>query len=164
MENLDYDSVYDQIVEQIKNIDTVTLTDEVDQSPAVAEIEKQRIFIWIRLYLKDQIEDLKEGDDFLMHYSYTKEELITKFICFGKKHSFKDSEGDSEISMATDDDPLCLCLMVDEDTIKKSEEIPFIRTLFKVSEHYQEQVYHREELTFTNTRTSQKVEYTFCDF
>ena len=66
--------------------------------------------------------------------------------------------------MATDDDPLCLCLMVDEEIIKKSEDIPFIRTLFKVSDHYQEQVYHRDELTFTNTRTSKKVEYTFCDF
>lgn len=164
MENLDYGTIYDQIVEQIKNIDTGELSDDVDQSPAIAEIEKQRIYIWIRLYLKDEVKDLQEGDDFLIKYSYTGDELLTKFICFGKKHSFKDSDGETEISMATDDDPLCLCLMVDEEIIKKSEDIPFIRTLFKVSEHYQEQVYHRDELTFTNTRTSKKVEYTFCDF
>jgi hypothetical protein len=54
--------------------------------------------------------------------------------------------------------------MVDEEIIKKSEDIPFIRSLFMVSDHYKEQVYHRDELTFTNTRTSKKVEYTFCDF
>jgi hypothetical protein len=54
--------------------------------------------------------------------------------------------------------------MVDEEIIKHSDEIPFIRTLFKVSEHYQEQVYQRDDLTFTNLRTSEKVEYTFCDF
>ena len=40
MENLDYDSIYDQIVEKIKNIDTGELSDEVDQSPSIAEIEK----------------------------------------------------------------------------------------------------------------------------
>ena len=164
MENLDYGTIYDQIVEQIKNIDTVDLSDEVDQSPAIEEIEKQKIYIWIRLYLKSEVKDLQEGDDFLINWSLSGESLSTKFICFGKKHSFKDSDGENEISMATDDDPLCLCLMVDEEIIKKSEDIPFIRSLFKVSDHYQEQVYHRDELTFTNTRTSKKVEYTFCDF
>jgi len=164
MENIEYDSIYDQIVDQIKSIDSTNLSDEVDQSPSTIEIEKQKVYIWIRLYLKSEVEDLQEGDDFLINWSHSGESLSTKFICFGKKHSFKDSDGENEISMATDDDPLCLCLMVDEEIIKRSEDIPFIRTLFKVSEHYQEQVYHRDELTFTNTRTLQKVEYTFCDF
>ena len=59
MENLDYGTIYDQIVEQIKNIDTGELSDDVDQSPAIAEIEKQRIYIWIRLYLKDEVKDLQ---------------------------------------------------------------------------------------------------------
>jgi hypothetical protein len=164
MENIEYDSIYDQIVDQIKSIDSTNLSDEVDQNPSTTEIEKQKVYIWIRLYLKSEVEDLQEGDDFLINWSLSGETLSTKFICFGKKHSFKDSDGENEISMATDDDPLCLCLMVDEEIIKKSEDIPFIRSLFKISDHYQEQVYHRDELTFTNTRTSQKVEYTFCDF
>lgn len=164
MENIEYDSIYDQIVEQIKSIDSTNLSDEVDQNPSTTEIEKQKIYIWIRLYLKSEVEDLQEGDDFLINWSHSGENLSTKFICFGKKHSFKDSDGENEISMATDDDPLCLCLMIDEEIIKHSDEIPFIRTLFKVSEHYQEQVYQRDDLTFTNLRTSEKVEYTFCDF
>ena len=157
-------SIYDSLIEQIKGIDTGDLTDDVKDEVVTKEIEKQRVYYWIRLYLKSEVEDLQEGDDFLINWSLSGESLSTKFICFGKKHSFKDSDGENEISMATDDDPLCLCLMVDEEIIKKSEDIPFIRSLFKISDHYQEQVYHRDELTFTNTRTSKKVEYTFCDF
>jgi len=35
--------------------------------------------------------NLKEGDNFKIKYLSSGEELITKFICFGKKNSFKDS-------------------------------------------------------------------------
>ena len=54
--------------------------------------------------------------------------------------------------------------MVNEDNVQNSTEIPFIRSLFKVSRHYQFQVYRREELTFTNERTGCKIEYYDCDF
>ncbi|NBP58641.1 hypothetical protein EBU71_19300, partial [bacterium] len=64
MENIEYDSIYEQIVEQIKSIDSTNLSDEVDQNPSTTEIEKQKIYIWIRLYLKSEVEDLQEGDDF----------------------------------------------------------------------------------------------------
>ena len=54
--------------------------------------------------------------------------------------------------------------MVNEEDIKIGESIPFIRTLFKGSIHYQEQVYHRDDMTFTNTRTLEVMNYIDCDF
>ena len=108
--------------------------------------------------------NLKEGDNFKIKYLSSGEELITKFICFGKKNSFKDSNDFEQIQITAEDDNKCLCLMVDEQEIQTSEDIPFIRSLFRISKHFQYQVYKREELVFTNTRTGQSVEYIDCDF
>jgi hypothetical protein len=164
MNQEEIDPVYDLIISQVKMIDREDLTDDVDQSPALREIERQRIYIWIRLFLKDEVSDIKEGDDFSIKYKLSGEELKTKFICFGKMNSFKDSEIENQIQMSTEDDPKVLCLMVNEDEIHNSENIPFIRTLFKVSKYHEDQVYRRDDLVFTNLRTAQEVEYIDCDF
>lgn len=164
MSQEEIDPVYELIISQVKMIDRQDLSDEVDQSPALKEVEKQRIYIWIRLYLKEEVKDIKEGDDFSIKYTLSGEELKTKFICFGKMNSFKDSEFENQIQMSTEDDPKILCLMVNEDDIQIGEHIPFIRTLFKVSKHHEEQVYRREDLVFINLRTGQQFEYIDCDF
>lgn len=158
------DPIYELIVSQVKNIDRDDLSDDVDQEPKSNQVEKQMVYIWIRLYIKEELSDIKEGDDFIIRYLPSGEKLITKFICFGKKNSFKDAEEFSQIQITTEDDTKCLCLMVNEDKIQTGEEIPFIRTLFKVSKHFEYQVYLREELEFTNVRTGQSVEYIDCDF
>jgi hypothetical protein len=156
------DPIYELIVSQVKNIDRDDLTDDVDQGPKSNQVEKQMVYIWIRLYIKEELSDIKEGDDFTIRYE--NEELKTKFICFGKKNSFKDAEDFNQIQMTTEDDTKCLCLMVNEDEIQTGEHIPFIRTLFKTSKHYTLQVYNRDDLTFTNVRTGKSVEYIDCDF
>lgn len=161
---IEYDPIYDSIVQQIKQIDRDDLSDDVDQGPLSSEVEKQKVYIWIRLYIKEEMSDLKEGDDFKIKYLDSGEELITKFICFGKKNSFKDSDDYDQIQITAEDDTKCLCLMVDEQEIQTSDDIPFIRSLFRVSKHFTYQVYKREELVFTNTRTGQSVEYIDCDF
>ena len=161
---VEYDPIYDSIVQQIKQIDRDDLSDDVDQGPLSSEVEKQKVYIWIRLYIKEEISNLKEGDDFSITYTETNETLITKFICFGKMNSFKDSNDYEQIQIEAEDNPKCLCLMVEEDVIQTSSEIPFIRSLFKVSKHFDFQVYKREDLVFTNTRTGQSVEYIDCDF
>jgi len=161
---LEYNPIYDSIVQQIKLIERDDLSDDVDQGPLSSEVEKQKVYTWIRLYIKEEMINLKEGDNFKIKYLSSGEELITKFICFGKKNSFKDSNDFEQIQITAEDDNKCLCLMVDEQEIQTSEDIPFIRSLFRISKHFQYQVYKREELVFTNTRTGQSVEYIDCDF
>jgi len=163
-EEIEYDPIYDLIVQQVKDIDTKSLSDDVDQDPKYNQVEKQIVYIWIRLYIKEELSDLKEGDNFSITYLESGEKMITKFICFGKKNSFKDSDDLNQIQMVGEDDMRCLCLMVNEEEIQSSEDIPFIRTLFKTSKHFQYQVYRREDLEFRNERTGQLVEYIDCDF
>jgi len=158
------DPIYELIVSQVKNIERDDLTDDVDQGPKSSQVEKQMVYIWIRLYIKEELSDIKEGDDFTIRYDLTGEELKTKFICFGKKNSFKDAEDFNQIQMTEEDDTKILCLMINEDEIQIGEGIPFLRTLFKISKHYTLQVYNREDLVFTNVRTGQDVEYIDCDF
>lgn len=155
-------SIYDSLIEQIKGIDTQDLTDEIKDEVITKEIEKQKVYYWIRLYLKDEIEDLKMGDDFLITYTNSGETLSSKFIAFGKKNLNRDLDN-VIVNYDPEDNPKCLCLMVDEEEMN-SEKIPFIRTLFKTSTYFEYQVYRREELTFTNTRTCQSCEYIDCDF
>ena len=158
------DPIYLLIREQVKEIDTQKLSDAVDQTPQSKETEKQLVYIWLRLYVKDEVEDIKEGDNIFITYSPTGENLQSKFICFGKKNSIRDAESNEQIQMSQEDDPKCLILMVNEETIQTGDDIPFIRSLFKISRHYEFQVYRREELTFVNQRTGEVIHYYDCDF
>jgi hypothetical protein len=163
-EELDYNTIYDSLVEQIKKIETDELSDNINDEIEISEVEKQKVYIWLRVFLKDELTDIKEGDNFKIEYSPSGEFLLTKFIAFGKKNSYKDADDYTQIQMITEDDPKVLCLMVDENEIQNSQEIPFIRTLFKISRHFEYQVYRREELTFTNVRTGDLIDYIDCEF
>ena len=155
--------LYEQLVEQIKKIDRDDLSNEVSKDPSITEVEKQKVYIWLRVYLKDEITDFKEGDDYTITYLPSGEKLRSKFMCLGKLNSFKDG-GDGQIQTVSEDDPKAIILMIDENDIQNGEHIPFIRSLFKVSKHFEYQVYKREELVFKNERSGQILEYIDCEF
>ena len=54
--------------------------------------------------------------------------------------------------------------MVDENHVNYSQEIPFIRTLFKTGRHYEYQLMRRDELIFINKRNGIILDYFDCDF
>jgi hypothetical protein len=161
MENLQI-SIYDEILEQIKQIDLETLVETEEELPITKIIEKQKIYFWIRLYLKDEISNLELGDLVEINYSLTEESTITQFIGYDKKGSITNDKQEV-VSFDKEEDRKVLILMIDEEIIN-SDEIPFIRTLFKTSSHYEDQVYRRDDLTFTNLRTNQKIEYYDSNF
>lgn len=82
----------DQIVEEIKKIDSKDLPENVTDKSSVKILENQKVYVWTRIYLKDEIPDLTEGDDFEIKYLMSNESLISKFICFGKSNLTKDHE------------------------------------------------------------------------
>ena len=125
-------------------------------------VEEQKVYIWIRLFLKEE-SNIEIGDDILMTYSQSGEQLETKFICYGKTDMGKD-HNDEIINYNPEDDKKVLCLMVDQDKINKGINIPFIRTLFKTSIHYQYQLVKRNELLFINSRTGETLDYFDCDY
>lgn len=150
-------TLYDEIIESIKKIDTENVSDEIDSDLKVDIVEKQKIFFWIRVYLKDEISDIQIGDIFNMKYVPLQEEISTKFIAFSKKNLNRDLDN-VIINYEPEDDTKCLILMVDEDDVK-SDATKFLRTLFKTSPYYEYQVYRRSDLTFTNTRSNAVLDY-----
>lgn len=152
----------DDIVESIKKIDTKNLTNDVEEVKSVV-IEEQRVYFWIRLYLKEEDTNVKPGDDIVIEWVPTGEKLETKFIAWGKKGFDKDS-GDQITSYTTEDDKKILSLMIDTKMVNFNDDIPFIRTLFKTGYHYEYQLVKRDELLFVNKSSGMVLDYFDCDF
>jgi len=154
---------YDNLVEQIKTIDTEVVKDwDKNTDPAMKVLEEQKVYVWIRLFLKEE-SDVEIGDDIFMTYTPSGEKLETKFICYGKTDMGKNHD-DEIINYNPDDDKKVLCLMVDQEKINKGTDIPFVRTLFKISIHYQYQLVKRDELIFVNSRTGKTLDYFDCEY
>lgn len=151
------------IIDTIKNLDTNNLSDSISKDPIIEVKEKQKVYLWIRLYLKDESKTLKIGDDIVIKWLPSGEELITKFFTYGKKGS-EIENSDNIINFNPEEDKKTLCLMIEESSINFNDDIPFIRTLFKNCYHYEFQLVRRDELIFTNKRTGDKLEYIECDF
>ena len=153
---------YDNLVEQIKTIDTEVVKDwNKNTDPAMKILEEQKVYIWIRLYLKEEA-NVEVGDDVIITYTPSGEKLETKFICFGKEGMEKDQDGLTNWN--SEDNKKVLCLMVDQDRINKGTDIPFIRTLFKTGIHYKYQLVKRSDLLFINSRTGVSLDYFDCDY
>jgi hypothetical protein len=152
------------LTEQIKSIDTDSVKNwSEDNNPEFKVVEEQKVFFWIRLYTKEELTDLNPGDIITMKYTVSGEKLETQFFYYAKKGLMKDHD-EQIVNWTGEDDKKCLCLMIDERTINYSQDIPFIRTLFKNSIHYEYQLVRRDELIFINNRTGQLIEYIDCDY
>lgn len=147
MSNLSTINYLDGIVEKIRTIDTTELSDGVSNEAVNTVIEEQRTFFWVRLYIKDEQPNIEVGDDVTILYTPSGEKMTTKFICFGKQGLDKDN-GKLVTHYNTEDDKKVLCLMIDEKIVNFSNEIPFIRTLFKTGRHFEYQLVRRDELQF----------------
>jgi hypothetical protein len=165
----------EQLLESIKKLETEGLSDEIEIISKV--VEEQKVYFWIRLYLKEEDLNIQVGDDIVIRYqprstfvdgvkiweSEEVEELVTKFVCYGKKGLEKDHDNEV-VNYSNEDDSKILCLMVDETTVNFGEGIGFIRTLFKTGRHYEYQLVRRDELLFINKRNGVILDYFDCDF
>jgi hypothetical protein len=165
----------EQLLESIKKLETEGLSDEIEIISKV--VEEQKVYFWIRLYLKEEDLNIQVGDDIVIRYqprstfidgvkiweSEQVEELVTKFVCYGKKGLEKDHDNEV-VNYSNEDDSKILCLMVDETTVNFGEGIGFIRTLFKTGRHYEYQLVRRDELLFINKRNGVILDYFDCDF
>ena len=93
----------EKLVEQVKDMDTDELSDEVDNESSTKVIEEQKIFFWIRLYLSEEDPNVKVGDDITIEWVHTGEKLKTKFAAYGKEGVNKD-QGDEMTNYNPEDD------------------------------------------------------------
>jgi hypothetical protein len=144
-------SYRDNIIETAKNIDVEKIDyKNVDFGPQNQIIEQQKVYFWIRIYLKEEM-DVQPNTDITLTYTPENESLQTKFICYAKKGHEKDKQQDV-VNYNSEDDKRILCLMVDADRIDKhSDDIPFIRTLFKITRWYQPQILRLSEIKITDS-------------
>ena len=163
MSNITSNNYLDSIVELIRTIDTTELTDSVDQTAVSKVTEEQKVYFWIRLYLKDENINAEIGDDISINWKLSGEKLITKFICYGKTGLSKDHQ-DEMTNYNPEDDKKCLCLMIDSKMVNFNNDIPFIRTLFKTGYHYEYQLVKREDLQFIIDKNGMILDYFECDF
>lgn len=156
-------SIYEQLQEQVKNIDTSTLSDDVSNEVTSIVTEEQKVYFWTRLYLREEDPNIEVGDDIVISYTPSGEELKTKFICYEKKGLGKE-QSDDVTSYNTEEDKKTLCLMIDSKEVNYSEKIPFIRTLFKTGYHYEYQLVKRDELIFVLEKSGVILDYFDVDF
>ncbi len=155
----------DLLVESIRNLDTTNsntwVYDEIVSTSKI--IEEQKIYFWIRLYIKEENPNIQIGDDVQINWTPSGEKLSTKFICYGKKGLDKDYGGEVT-NYVSEDDKRILCLMIDTKMVNFNDDIPFIRTLFKTGYHYEYQLVKRTELLFIVERNGMVLDYYDCDF
>ncbi len=152
------------ISNELSKIDTANAEKwSYDENPSVKIIDEQKVYFWIRLYISEESPNIEIGDDIIIKWEPSGEELVTKFICYGKKGLERDYN-DQVVNYSTEDDYKILCLMVDERVINFSEDIPFIRTLFKTGRYYEYQLVKRTDLLFINKRNGLVIDYYDCDF
>ena len=89
--------------------------------------------------------------------------MLFQFITYAKSGLERDHD-DELTNYNAEDDKKVLCLMVDEKEINESENIPFIRTLFKLGRHYEYQLVKRDELQFVVERNGIILDYFDSDF
>ncbi len=158
MEN-DYSSFPD-----IKKIKAFNLTEDdgYNRSIEVSILESQKEFLWTRAYLKEEVSNLNPGDVIKILYTPNKEELNLEFVCFNKKGLDKNSDNEDLNHYNNEDDTKVLCLKTDLKTIDTDDKIKFIRTLFKKSKWYEQQVFRKDELLLIVNGNI--VDYIFIDF
>lgn len=151
---------FNNLIENIKsiNIDDVKWSNAKNREKSVNIVEEQKVYVWIRVYINDENLDIKPGDNIIIKYLPNSEKLESQFICYGKKGLMNDHV-DEIVNYVSEDDNKILCLMVDVKSINYNDEIPFIRTLFKCSNYYEEQLLRRSDLIFENERTKDIIDY-----
>jgi len=155
-------TLYDFVREQLKDVDTADLSDDVSKDPEV-EITPEKVYFWTRIYMKEENPNVEIGDTITMRYAPSGEEMKTQFFAYGKTGLERDHD-DELVNFNPEDDKKVLCLMVEEKIVNESEDIPFIRTLFKLGRHYEYNVMKRDELLFVNDRNGIVIDWFDCDF
>lgn len=155
-----------QVVDAIKNIDTDSESSNkwvYDMETTSTIIEEQKIYFWIRLYLKDENPNIQIGDDVIINWIPSGERLTTKFVSYSKVGLERDHVGEMT-NFNPEDDKKVLCLLIDTKSVNFNDDIPFIRTLFKTGYHYEYQLIKREELQFVVGKNGVILDYYDCDF
>ena len=158
-------SVYDEIVEKIKSIDIDKIEFKDGKRKIVSDvIEKQKEFLWLRVFLKDELGGINIGDEFTLRYILDNgdvENMKMEFISYGKNSLNVDSDYDNIISNYDSEfNNKKLIFMIDKDILIKKTNI---RKLFKNTVYYEDVLLKRDSLLLLDNNES-SIEYVDMEF
>lgn len=156
-------SLSERLKKDLTDIDLDTIDESKSEGIKSEVVEKQKVYFWIRLYIKEEDPNIEIGDDIVIKWLDSGEELETKFAAWGKK-GLEVDHGDNIVNADLEDDKKILSLMVNIDDVNNNDDIPFIRTLFKLGNHYEDQLFKRKDLHFINKKNDVIIDYYDCDF
>jgi len=134
----------EQLHDAVKNIDYDNLNDEPNLK--INEVEKSKTFVWTRVYLKEDKENIKKGDKVFLKYIPTNEEIEMIFGAYEKLGLNKNFD-DEVTNYISDDDKKILCCMIDQNRLNNdSDDIPNLRTFFRNSRYYEENLFFKRDL------------------
>ena len=148
------------LINDIKNIDLEETKTVVNKTkPKIKVIEESITYFWIRVFVTENSVNIEEGEDIDIIWNQSGESLRTKFVAWGKKGSHKNQGDNDVVDFNPENDKGILCLMINEKTVNYSNDIPFIRTLFKQGRHYEDQVFKRSDLILKKVSDNSIIEY-----
>ena len=153
----------DNIVEEAKKIDLNKVNfDGEDFQPHTKIIQKQKVYLWIRLYIKEEI-DINPETKITISYLDGQETLETYFMYFGKKGLERDTSGEI-VNFNPEDDKKILCLLIDSDAINVNcSEIPYLKTLFPLGKFFKPQYVKKFDFAFI-LDDGQQIDFYDIDF
>jgi len=108
--------------------------------------QEQATYAYIRVFLREEDHSLVSNDDVKITYTVNDEVLDVKFISYGKDRTNKNN-ADDIVGYIPEDNRKEICLMVNVDLINKdSENIQFIRSLFRCGRYFEYQLLRHDEL------------------
>ncbi|NBP56486.1 hypothetical protein EBU71_08135 [bacterium] len=161
-ENLGY---MEKLVEDAKKIDLdrIDFSNEGNFKPRHKVVEKQKEYFWVRVYLGTEFE-MNQEDTVVMKDLLYDEELSTKFMFWGKKYQ-KNLQGENITQYDSEEDKRCAILMIDSQRVNlKSDDIPYIRTLFPLSRWFRPNYIKMNDLEFLHKRSGEKLDHYRIDF
>lgn len=159
--NTDYQvGLVDKLNEFLTSSDPTKWVDEPDVK--INQVLEQKEFFWVRLYLNEEDSKLETGDIITMTHTPTNEKIEMIFGAYEKEGLNRDN-GDSVIGYVSDDDKKVLCCMVDVTRVNKnSEDIPTLRTFFRNSRYFSENLFLKTDITIESE--NDKYEYSSISF
>lgn len=135
------------IVHEVKKIDVNKVNfDGEDFEPHTKIIQKQKVYIWIRVYLKEEM-DIKPETKVIIQYLGGKESIETYFMYFGKKGLERNKDGEI-VNFNPEDDRRILCLLIDSERLDyNNHDIPYMKTLSPLSKHYKPDYFRKFDFT-----------------
>ncbi len=148
------------ILDQIRELDASLGVNE--RKVEVNITQKQTVYAYIRIYLNDEDDTLKSGDKVWLGYPQGEEVFETTFVSYGKDVG-KKRDQDELVDYVPEDNTKVLCLMFNVEQVNtNSDNIPFIRSLFKVGRYFEYQLFRYDE--FTVKSEAKTVEFFDIDF